>query len=110
MRLPLDQNLSPRLAETLVSLYPDSVHVRSIGLAAASDDAIWSYARKHGFTIVTKDGDFLQRSLVHGTPPRVVWIRRGNCSTDDIERLLRSEHTAVVEFHNDDEAAFLTLG
>ena len=41
MKLPLDQNLSWRLVEQLQDLFPDSTHVREIGLDHASDDAVW---------------------------------------------------------------------
>jgi predicted nuclease of predicted toxin-antitoxin system len=33
---------------------------------------------------VSKDTDFHQRSFLFGGPPKVVWIRLGNCSTEDI--------------------------
>jgi len=48
------------------------------------DDVVWEYAAKHGFMIVSKDADFHQWSFVHGHPPKVVWIRHGNCSTADV--------------------------
>ena len=85
------------------------MHVRDVGLARASDTAIWAYARDHGLTILSKDSDFHQASFLRGSPPKVVWIRRGNCSTADIEALLRSNRTEILAFGADEEAAFLTL-
>jgi predicted nuclease of predicted toxin-antitoxin system len=41
-------------------------------------DEVWSYAREHGFAILSKDSDFHQRSLLYGHPPKVVWVRKGN--------------------------------
>jgi len=35
VRLLLDQNLAPRLVTTLATLYPESKHVRELGLATA---------------------------------------------------------------------------
>ena len=50
-----------------------------------------------------------QRSFVLGYPPKVVWVRLGNCSTSDVVNLLR-KHFAVIEaFAKDDYASFLTL-
>ena len=43
MRRLLDENLSPRLARALADLCPGSIHVRDVGLAAASDDEVWTY-------------------------------------------------------------------
>ena len=83
MRLLLDQNLSPRLLTALANPHPGSTHVREIGLQAADDDTVWQYATEHGFTIVSKDADFHERSFLLGHPPKVIWIRRGNCSTDE---------------------------
>ena len=80
MRLLLDQNLSPRLLPALADLFPDSTHVREVGLKAAADHAVWQYAAQHGFAIVSKDADFHERSFLLGQPPKVIWIRRGNCA------------------------------
>jgi len=89
MTLLFDHNLSPRLVQSLVDAFPGSLHVRTIGLHKASDNAVWDYAAEHGLTIVSKDADFRQRSFLEGHPPKVIWIRRGNCRTGDIETLLR---------------------
>ena len=96
MKLLLDQNLSPRLARTLAAIYPDTTHVRDVGLQAADDDTVWAYAAEHGFVIVSKDADFHQRSFVLGPPPKVVWIRRGNCSTVEIEGIFRSHEADLL--------------
>jgi len=44
VKLLLDQNLSPRLTSLIADIYPESTHVRDVGLAAASDDRVWDYA------------------------------------------------------------------
>ena len=110
MRLLLDQNLSPRLLVSLADLYAGSAHVREVGLATADDDTVWAYAGGEGFVIVSKDADFHQRSFVRGAPPKVVWIRRGNCSTDEIAGLLRQFHGEMLAFEQDTEGTFLALG
>ena len=95
MKLLLDQNVSHRLVERLASLYPDSSHVRLVGLKAASDESVWAFAREHDFAIVSKDSDFYQRSLLFGFPPKVIWIRRGNCRTEALEQILRERHSDI---------------
>ena len=109
MKLLFDQNLSSRLVVALTDFYPESRHVRDIGLQAAIDEEVWSYALRHGLTIVSKDIDFHQRSLLFGSPPQVIWIALGNCSTDEIATLLRSRHKDVLAFERNVEAAFLIL-
>jgi predicted nuclease of predicted toxin-antitoxin system len=95
MRLFFDQNLSPYLVGRLADVYPNSVHVSEVGLERASDREIWEYARTHGLAIVTKDADFSELAVLKSSPPNVVWIRRGNCTTEDIEGLLRRSYEAV---------------
>lgn len=109
MKLLFDQNLSHRLVIALQHDYPDSQHVREAGLSTASDDALWQHAARHGFTIVTKDADFHQRSFLFGHPPKVIWIRARNCSTAMIETLLRQHHTDLQVFAEEPDSAFLTL-
>ena len=109
MKLLFDQNLSPSLVKVLSDLYPESIHVRDVGLRDATDEAVWNYASRHGLTIMSKDSDFHQRSFLFGSPPKVVWIRRGNCSTADIETLLRTHDAALQTFEQDREGAFLAL-
>jgi predicted nuclease of predicted toxin-antitoxin system len=71
MKLLFDQNLSPRLPRLLAELYPQSVHVRDIGLRDVSDEDIWEYAKQGNYVIVSKDTDFQQRSLLRGHPPNL---------------------------------------
>jgi len=39
----------------------------------------------------------------------VVWVRLGNCSTADVERLARQHFDAIKAFHEDEYASFLIL-
>jgi predicted nuclease of predicted toxin-antitoxin system len=75
----------------------------------AADRAIWTRAQEDGLAIVTKDEDFHRLSILHGPPPKVIWIRLGNCSTEDVIRLLRSRSGEIGEFLEHEEAAFLAL-
>jgi predicted nuclease of predicted toxin-antitoxin system len=45
--------------------------------------------------IVTKDADFSEFGVVKGFPPKIIWIRRGNCSTSDIETILRENYWLI---------------
>ena len=109
MRLLFDQNLSPYLPERLSDVYPNSKHVMDEGLERALDADIWEYAKQEDLTIVTKDADFSEWSLLRGFPPNVVWIRRGNCSTQDIEQLLRTNEEALENLYASDESGVVEL-
>lgn len=109
MKLLLDQNLSPRLVGLLADLFAGSLHVGQVGLKRADDDAIWRFARDRGFAIVTKDSDFQERSQLAASAPRIVWIRRGNCSTQDIEALLRTHAVRIAALESEADTRFLVL-
>jgi len=59
--------------------------------------------------IVSKDTDFSELSLLWGFPPKVIWIRRGNCSTQETEQLLRGNYNAIFNLFDDEETGILTL-
>ena len=109
MKLLFDENLSPRLCETLADVLAEAIHVREVGLKAADDADVWSYASQHGLAIVTKDADFRQRSFLFGHPPKVIWVRLGNCSTAAVEALLRRRADDVAAFLADGQKSFLAL-
>jgi len=109
MKLLLDQNLSPRLVRRLADLYPNSTHVTVVGLDRSLDKEVWNYARQHDYLIVTKDVDFSEFSLLQGFPPKVIWIRRGNCSTRDIEIILRENFNSIKAMNEDASSGILEL-
>lgn len=109
MKLLFDENLSPQLVWLLKDLFPDSIHVRDVGLKAADDPEVWKYAQENDLIICSKDSDMHQRSFVLGYPPKVVWVRLGNCSTSDVEDCLRLHFAAIEAFAADKHASFLAL-
>ena len=109
MKLLFDQNLSPRLVDGLSDVYPDASHVSIVGLDAAYDDAVWTYARANNYIIVTKDADFGDLGVLRGFPPKVIWLRLGNCTTHQIEKSLRVHYVTVEAFCADPVVGILTL-
>jgi predicted nuclease of predicted toxin-antitoxin system len=109
-KLLFDENLAPRLAASLADLYPGSAHVRNVGLEGTADLSVWEHAAAGGFLLVSKDEDFHRLSVLRGFPPKVVWVRLGNCSTSDVEQLLRERFEQVMAFTAHEEAAFIALG
>lgn len=108
MKLLLDENLSERLTEQLYDAFPLATHVKRLGMERATDAEIWTFARSHGFTIVTRDADFFERSVRQGFPPKVIWLRGGNTSTahtklplsthrEQIQRMLNDPNVGCIE-------------
>ncbi|MGH9751634.1 MAG: DUF5615 family PIN-like protein [Blastocatellia bacterium] len=109
MKLLFDHNLSPHLINRLSDLFPDSSHVYLLGLDQVDDRVIREYARQNDFLIVTKDADFSDLCLLLGFPPKVIWIRRGNCKTSDIESILRNHRDEIEALPTDQIVGVLTL-
>lgn len=109
MKLLFDENLSPKLPHLLTTLFPNSAHARDCGLLGRSDDEVWEYARSNGFIIVSKDSDFQQRSLLYGHPPKVVWLRIGNCNRQQLVQLIAKHEQDIRELDTDPLEAVLVL-
>lgn len=109
MKLLLDENLSDRLIGLLQDVFPSSCHALTIGTPPISDRMVWEYARSRELTIDTKDSDYQQIAILRGYPPKIIWIRRGNCSTRQIESLLRSNVERIRAFFDDKDAGTLIL-
>ena len=101
--------MSHKLVSLLQDAFPGSAHVRMVGLKELSDLAIWDYAKRGGFAIVTLDSDFYDLSCYHGQPPRVIWMRCGNQPTRVHERILREHLAVIVRFGLDPDAGCLEL-
>jgi predicted nuclease of predicted toxin-antitoxin system len=109
MRLLFDQNLSPKLVSRLADLFPGSSHVQSEGLDRANDDQVWEYAHLNRFAIVTKDADFNNLSVVRGSPPKVIWLLLGNCTSAQVETVLRARYADIDAFDKDLSVGTLAL-
>jgi len=109
MKLLFDQNLSPSLATRLSDLFPESSHTELAGLARTDDILIWQHCLQEGFAIVSKDNDFGFLAMQRGAPPKAIWIRLGNCTTDDVENAIRRDIDAIRALEEDAEAALLTI-
>ncbi|MEM9088313.1 MAG: DUF5615 family PIN-like protein [Cyanobacteria bacterium P01_F01_bin.53] len=109
MRLLFDENLSSKLPSRLSDLFPDSLHVRDVDMQATIDPVVWDYAKDNDLIIVSKDADMHDLSLALGNPPKVIWLRLGNCSTQQVENLLRQEFAAIKLFYEDQNLSLLAL-
>jgi predicted nuclease of predicted toxin-antitoxin system len=109
VKLLLDENLSPRLARALCVHFPGSRHLEECGLEGVNDGQIWQYAIDHGYAIVSKDSDFADRSALRGGPPKVIWLRIGNCKTVRAEFVLMNLASLIQDFLLRSEQSCLVL-
>jgi predicted nuclease of predicted toxin-antitoxin system len=101
MKLLLDQNISFRITSKIQDLFPGSKQVRELGLENSKDSFIWNYAKENNYCIVTFDGDFYDLGLIKGSSPKVLWLRLGNTSTQNIETVLRKNYDLIKTFLTD---------
>ena len=80
-----------------------------LNLDESEDLEIWNFAKTNEFTIVTKDADFNEISLVEGFPPKIIWLRIGNCKIAEIEKILRVNYSTIENFDKDNNLGVLEI-
>lgn len=100
MKLLLDENLSRRLIPFLVTAYPGSSQVALLELEQSDDRALWAFSKQNGYVLVSRDADFHELSLLNGQPPKLIWLRMGNCDKATIIR-------ALIDYQLEIESALL---
>ena len=89
MKIIIDENISSRLIPLIQQVFPDVEHVKSLGLMTTNDFSIFMFARQNGFdAILTLDEDYYNIQLAHGIPPKIIWLRIGNCSTNALSEVI----------------------
>ena len=110
MKLLLDENLPSGLVQTLDERFPGSSHVLSLGLGQTADSGVFQFAGQNGFTILTKDDDFVALSQRFGTPPKVL-VKIGNAGVATIRAFMLRHSDQIAEFiQSTDEQGLLIIG
>ena len=109
MKLLFDHNVSHKLVARIVDIFPESSQTRLLNLSRTNDPQLWLIAKTHGFVFVTKDKDVAELAILRGAPPKVLWLRMGNCRTIVIERVLRASFEVIEDFVADPERVVLEL-
>lgn len=110
MKILIDQNISFRIIDRISKALPNCVHVKTVNLIDANDFQIFMYAREIGFDVViTQDEDFNLLLMEHGTPPKIIWLRTGNCSTAILSKVIIGNEEVIHRFLKDDDLDCLEL-
>ena len=109
MKLLFDQNLSYRIVVKILEIFPESSHLAALKLDTSPDLEVWTYAREHGYTIVTKDSDFNELTTYYGFPPHVIWLRAGNSSVEHNVQLLLRHAERIIEIINNNETGIIEV-
>ena len=109
MKLLLDHNLSHKLVRRLADIFPASAQTKLLGFGAVDDPIIWQHAKENGFVVVTLDKDFSELALQRGVPPKIIWLRCGNSTVAEVERLLRANFKDIENFETHPTAEVLEI-
>jgi predicted nuclease of predicted toxin-antitoxin system len=110
VKLLLDANLSWRLVKRLSTNFASVEHVNKTGLPVPADDKdIWDWALENDFIIVTNDEDFSNLLLMRGFPPKVVLLRRGNQTTNQVAALLSASQADIEALYNSSHYGLLEI-
>ncbi|MFM7007323.1 MAG: DUF5615 family PIN-like protein [Flavobacteriales bacterium] len=107
--LLFDQNISYRIKKFLELTYPDSKHISDFDLINKSDKEIWNFAKLNDFVIVSFDADFYDFSIIWNHPPKIIWIRTQNQTTQNVYELLQKYQVAINDFIADPAMACLEI-
>ena len=103
MKLLIDQNISHRIIPLLNEQFSDIYHVKDSGLINADDHIIFKYARENEFNaVITLDDDFVKLLNLFSAPPKIIWLRTGNCSTTFLAEILNLKFNLIKEFVQSD--------
>ena len=104
MKLLLDENLSWRMIKKLTLHFTEVVHASELKIIQPADDSsIWNYAKKNGFTIISKDDDFEKIVLLRKAPPKLIYLKTYNLDTNKLTDLIIKNKDKIVEFDNSKE-------
>jgi predicted nuclease of predicted toxin-antitoxin system len=109
VKLLLDHNISHKLVARLADIFPGSTQTRLLNFGRTNDPQLWLFARTHGYVFVSKDRDVAELAILRGAPPKVIWLRMGNCTTKAVEQTLRSNIEAILDLAQDPQQVVLEL-
>jgi predicted nuclease of predicted toxin-antitoxin system len=109
MTLLFDQNISFKVAKRIRDVFPRAQHVSDIKLEGSQDIEIWEYSKINNYCIVTYDSDFIDLTTLKGFPPKIIWLRLGNTTTEKIISRLLTDFKLIFDFLESEDTAFLEI-
>jgi predicted nuclease of predicted toxin-antitoxin system len=98
MKFLIDAQLPPSLKQVFVDLGFDSLHTLDVDLKNETPDKIINQISVSEKRIVlTKDSDFLDSFLLKQAPYKLVLVKLGNMSKNDLINFFRENISSIVE-------------
>ena len=109
MKLLFDQNVSFKVVTRISDFFPNAKQIKDFNLVDKSDFFIWNFAKENDWTVVTFDRDFFKFSVLHGHPPKIIWLRLKNQTSSNIETVLRKHFEDIGLFLSQNELSCLQI-
>lgn len=107
--LLFDQNISFKVAKKVSDIFPGAKHLSDLRLEETHDIDVWEFAKNNNYCIVTFDIDFIDISTLKGFPPKIIWLRFGNSTTERIVSRLQLDANLIKDFLASENTAFLEI-
>ena len=96
-----DENISYRVVKRVLHLFPGSRPANRMNVIGKEDPFLWQTAKANGFSIITFDDDYENLSQWKGWPPKVILLRPGNLTNQEITSMLERNADAIHIFLDD---------
>lgn len=103
MKFICDVHISFKLVSRLKSLGYEALHVNELrNKWYSSDDEIRAYADLHDLILITKDYDFKNSYFVHRSPCKLIKIKLGNISNQQLIEIITDNLQAIEKLNGED--------
>ena len=75
----------------------NAIALRDLGQRDADDSAIFDAAKKANVVLISKDSDFVELVMRHGTPPKLIWLTCGNVSNAALQTLFNAKLLEAIQ-------------
>lgn len=109
MTLLFDQNISFKVAKKIQDIFPGAKHLSDLRLEGSKDIEIWEFSKSNNYCIVTFDFDFIDISTLKGFPPKIILLRIGNTTTENLIAKIKADTKIIQDFLDSSDTAFLEI-
>lgn len=109
MILLFDQNISFKVPAKIQDCFPEAKHLSDLKIESFKDIEIWQFAKVHNYCIVTFDYDFIDLSTLKGFPPKIILLKTGNTTTENLIFKLKQCQNQIEDFLASKDTAFLEI-
>ena len=92
----MDHNISHRICSRFQNL--QLISVASLQMDQSDDVLIWEYAARHGYHLMSKDGDMVHLVSYYGQPLKLIWLDIGNTTFKQLEQCIQNHANQIQEF------------